>query len=265
MARRAKSLMKAGRGGSVFHSTEVTLHHCWIDGQPVTFCGTMWRDPIQKTHRKGGFYESEELALLAQLVPTGATIVDIGANVGNHTLYFGLFMKAAKVIPFEPNPLAYEVLLAHVAANGLAQVVDLSHIGLGLSNSAASGFAMEERQRNLGAASMKSEGGDIDVIRADSVLDDVAPDLIKLDVEGMEIEVLEGLGDIPRRDKPLMFVEVNHENAERFETWRDAQGYLTLHRINRYSNSTYHLMAHMTRAHALSAKIETLTAEKENA
>ena len=198
-------------------------------------------------------------------MPPGATIVDIGANIGNHSLYFAKVMKAARVIPFEPNPLAYEVLLAHMAVNGLGQVVDLRHIGLGLSDKEAVGFGMEERHRNLGAASMVEGGGNIDVIRADAALDGIVPDFIKLDVEGMEMQVLRGLGEIPSRDKPLMYIEVDNANADAFEEWRDAQGYVSIHRINRYRSSVYHIAAHMTRAHGYSAKLETLMSERENA
>ena len=265
MNHRAQSLSNANSGDGVFSTEAFKLYHTQIDGQSITFCGNMRRDPIQRRHRDGGFYEQEELELLAQLVPSGATIIDIGANIGNHTMYFGLMMKAAKVIPFEPNPLAYEVLLAHVAVNNLANVVDLRHIGLGLSDKAASGFAMEERDRNLGAASMITQGGDIDVIRADAALEGVTPDFIKLDVEGMEIEVLKGLGEIPRRDKPLMYIEVNNENAEAFEAWRDEQQFVSLHTIKRYRSSVYHLIAHTTRSDAYSKKLEPLLAERENA
>ena len=140
--------------GEVVATEKVTLYHARIRDVPVTFCGTMWRDPIQRRHRDGQFYEQEELELIAGLVPQGATIVDIGANIGNHTLFFAQMMRAARVIPFEPNPLAFEVLIAHVIANGIADKVDLRNLGLGLSDAPAEGFGMEARQRNLGAASM---------------------------------------------------------------------------------------------------------------
>ena len=134
---RIKDVQAALAEGGVVASREVKLYHTRIDGVPVTFCGTMWRDPVQRTHRKGRFYEQDELDLLARLVGSGKTIVDIGANIGNHTLYFAKMMQAAKVVPFEPNPLAYEVLLAHVLVNGVSDVVDLSHIGQGLSDAQA--------------------------------------------------------------------------------------------------------------------------------
>lgn len=262
---RIQQVQSALAAGGVVSSQKVTLYHTKVHGQPITFCGTMWRDPVQRTHRKGMFYEQDELELLAGLVGTGKTIVDIGANIGNHTLFFAKMMQAAKVVPFEPNPLAYEVLLAHVLVNGVADRVDLSHIGLGLSDKSAEGFGMEERDRNLGAASMIEEGGDISLIRADAALGDLAPDFIKVDVEGMEIGVLKGLGDIPARTKCLMYIEVNNENADAFAEWRDGQGLVTIHEIKRYRTSMYHLVIHKDRADEMTNKLNALLKEKNDA
>lgn len=262
---RVLEAMKALESGQVFATTPVALHRCEIDGRPVLFCGNMRRDPIQRTHRKGKFYEQDELGLLAKLIGTNATIVDIGANIGNHTLYFSLMMDARRVISFEPNPLAYEVLLAHVIANGVQDRVDISNLGKGLSDASADGFGMEERDRNLGAASMIEGAGQISLVRGDEALKDVVPDFIKVDVEGMEIGVLRGLGDIPVRTKCLMYIEVDNENAEAFVHWRDELGLTTLHQIKRYRTSMYHLVVHQDRADEIANKLNTLLKERQDA
>lgn len=262
---RIKEAITALETGDVFATTPVSLHRCEIGGRRVTFCGNMRRDPIQRTHRKGKFYEQEELDLLAELVGTGATIVDIGANIGNHTLFFSLIMEAKRVIPFEPNPLAYEVLLAHVIANNVQDRVDIRNLGKGLSDVPADGFGMEERERNLGAASMVEGTGQISLVRGDQALGDTVPDFIKVDVEGMEIGVLRGLGDIPARTKCLMYIEVDNENAVAFAQWRDEMGLKTLHEIKRYRTSMYHLVVHQDRADEIANKLNTLLKVRQNA
>ena len=158
---------------------------CRIFGRDVRFAVDMERDPIQRSHRQGFFYESTELEAIRAALPLGATFVDIGANVGNHGLFAALFLNPQRVIPIEPNPLAYRLLLANVALNGLIGVFDLSHIGIGLSDVETGGFGMEDRTRNLGAAKMQAGSGDIRVTTGDRILADEAPDMIKIDVEGM--------------------------------------------------------------------------------
>ena len=209
MNERAQSLIEAARGEGVFKSSEFTLYHTWIDGQPITFCGNMWRDPIQRAHRNGTFYEQEELSLLAQLVPPGATIVDIGANIGNHALYFAKFLGAAKVIPVEPNPVAYRLLMANTLLNRVGDVVDLTRLGVGLSNRNIGGFAVEERERNIGGTRMLEDGGDLWVYRGDTLFAGETPSVIKIDVEGMEIDVLAGLEATIATHRPLLLVEVD--------------------------------------------------------
>jgi len=262
---RIAEAVDAFQTGKVFATRPVALHRCVIANKPVTFCGNMRRDPIQRTHRKGKFYEQEELELLAGLVGSGAKIVDIGANIGNHTLYFSHVMDAALVVPFEPNPLAYEVLLAHVIANGVEDRVDIRNLGLGLSDAPADGFGMEERDRNLGAASMIEGAGQISLVRGDEVLGDLEPDFIKVDVEGMEIGVLRGLGDIPARTKCLMYIEVDNQNADAFTKWRDETGLVTLHEIKRYRTSMYHLVVHGDRAVEIKGKLDKLLKERNDA
>jgi Met-10+ like-protein len=57
---------------------------------------------------KGVFYEREELEIIATHFK-GGTFVDIGANVGNHSIFAAKFLGASKVIAFEPNPTAYVI------------------------------------------------------------------------------------------------------------------------------------------------------------
>ena len=52
---------------------------------------------------------------------------------------------------------------------------------------------MEKRERNLGGAKMLEGEGELEVFSADELLDGETPDMIKIDVEGMEMKVLKGL------------------------------------------------------------------------
>lgn len=225
------------RRGAVVSVPDVELTFCTIHGRPVRFATDLQRDPIQRNHRAGRFYEQPELDSLRHFVPAGATFVDIGANVGNHSLYAGLFLAAAKVIPFEPNPLAYRLLMTNVLLNGLESIVSFDHIGLGLSDHEASGFGMEARNFNLGAAKMLEGEGEIELSTGDIRLADESPDFIKIDVEGMEMGVLRGLRETVARAKPNMLIEVDEENYDAFDAWVEEVGYTKVETFQRYRNN----------------------------
>ena len=205
-----------------------------IHGRDVRFVSDRRRDPIQRAHRAGAFYEAEELEVIRRAVPPGAVFVDIGANVGNHSLFAGMFLAPRCIVPVEPNPVASRLLLANLSLNGLMGMTDLRGIGIGLADAAAEGAAMAPRVTNLGAARMQAAGGAIPVRRGDDLLAGLVPDFIKIDVEGMEIAVLRGLDGTIAAHRPTLFVEVDNANADAFGAWCQAHAYVARGRWRRY-------------------------------
>lgn len=199
--------------------------HARIRGRNVVFCVNMAKDPVQDCHRQGRFYEEPELDALLPLLPAGATVLDIGANTGNHALFLALFAKAARVVPVEPNPLALEPLVGNVLSNGLQDVIDLDHLGFGLGGEDSTGWGMKRHERNLGATRMRPGTGEMEVRRGDALFADLMPDLVKIDVEGMEMAVLAGLERTIARGRPLILIEVEAAHRDAFMAWAAARGY----------------------------------------
>lgn len=200
--------------------------HARIRGRAVTFCLNMARDPVQDCHRQGRFYEEAELEALLPLLPAAATVLDIGANTGNHALFLALFARAARVVVVEPNPLALEPLVGNVLSNGLQEVIDLDHLGFGLGARDSDGWGMKRHERNLGATRMQPGTGALRVRRGDNVFADLCPDMVKIDVEGMEMDVLSGLEELIARARPLILVEIDCEHDAAFADWVAAHGYI---------------------------------------
>lgn len=210
-----------------------------IEGRDFRFVTSHDRDPIQRKWRKGVFYEPKELDAIRAHFPPGGTFVDIGANVGNHSLFVAGFMAPEKIIPFEPNPQAYRLLMANVAMNGFQDVFDLSHIGVGLSDTPAEGYAMVFQPRNLGGSKMRrDEEGGLEVVMGDEALAGVDPDMIKVDVEGMEMQVLRGLEATIARARPVLLLEIDDGNLEDFRTWIAPFDYEVVEEVRRYQNNT---------------------------
>ena len=257
-----RRLRRALRKGKPWSSPKIQLTHAEVLGRAVSFCTNKRRDPIQRSHRNGTFYELEELSRLRAVAPRGGVYVDFGANVGNHSLFFALFMEARQVIPVEPNPLAYELLVANTIVNGLSDVIAFDRLGVGVSDTHAGGFAMEETRRNLGGARMLAGEGEIDVYSGQDLLRDVAPDFIKIDVEGMEMQVLEGLGDVLDRSQPMIFAEVDNENAKSFAAWARAHGYEIAFSLQRYRSNKNHLLVPAADAARVRAAMEAPVEEQ---
>lgn len=240
--------------GKPFRAHDATLIHTKVDDVRVSFCVDMENDPIQRNHRRGQFYEQKELSQLKSLFPEGGTFIDIGANVGNHTLYAALLLKAGRVVPVEPNRLAFRLLIHNVIINRLENVVDLSKLGVGLSDQAEDGYAMQKRERNLGGAKMLPGEGDLKVVAGDTLLAGETPDMIKIDVEGMEMMALAGLDETIMTHRPILLVEVDNVNEDVFFDWAEAHGYAVEKTIQRYRLNKNHLLLPKERAGRVAAE-----------
>lgn len=190
-------------------------------------------DVIQQEHRKGRLYEPEELSMIASYWD-GGTFLDVGANVGNHVLYATLVLGAERVIAVEPQELAATMLEINVALNNVADRVVVHRIGLSDSPGRA---GLDEHSNNLGATRLTPSGDDVVLMTGDELLGDVEVDFIKIDVEGAEMRVLDGLSATIERDGPPLLVEVEVPRLGAFEVFCRTHGYHIVDRFQRYDTS----------------------------
>lgn len=207
-----------------------------IDGVPVRFFVIDENDHLQQHHMFGKWYEEDELKLMAGHFD-GGTFVDIGANVGNHTLYAALVMKAAKVIAFEPNPPPFKACQYSILLNDLGSRVAVHNVGLSDVDEQAG--IKWSGERNLGATQLETGAGTLVLKRGDDLLAGETPSLIKIDVEALEMKVLNGLKQTIARCRPILFVEVDHSNETAFRAYLDDAGYEILNTIPASGNTNY--------------------------
>jgi FkbM family methyltransferase len=208
-------------------------------GKRVRFFVADNSDLIQRYHLRGDFYEAEELALLAPWFK-GGLFVDAGANVGNHTLYAALILGADRVIAFEPNPTALRVLEINVALNGLAGRVTIHSVGLSDKPGRAN---IKLPYANLGGAWLESsDQGAFEIVAGDSLIADEPVAFLKIDTEGLEMQVLAGLRETIMRHRPAIFVEVEDRNIPAFEALCTELGYRTEKTYKRYAVNTNFLV-----------------------
>ncbi len=173
---------------------------------------------IEREQTRGLFFEAFELEELRKRVRPGAQIVDVGANTGNHTIFFAGPMKAEKVTPLEPLPDAATALRGSVLRNGLANV-DLSRLGIGVADRAGRARLVFSERGGLGATSLAPDpSGDIAIDTLDAIITGPV-EFLKIDVEGMEMSVLAGAEGVIGRSRPLIYIEIANENTPAFSAW----------------------------------------------
>ena len=159
----------------------------------------------------GRFYESDVLAKVQEVYWPGTTIVDVGANIGNHTVFFAAIL-GAQVIAMEPYRASHDLLEVNVAANGIEDRVRTHCVALGERD--GSGSVRIGDPGNLGTVGIQADGGDIPIRSLDGMALDTPIGLIKIDVEGDEAAVLAGARQTIRRWLPDIIVEA--DGADRF-------------------------------------------------
>ncbi len=153
----------------------------------------------------------------------GMTFFDCGANLGYFTLLASRLVDAAgRVVAFEPTPSTYDRLVAHVETNGFTNV-DVRRLALGSTSGTASVVAVSAENHGMNAVTFDDNDSnkdgrrrlaDCDVRTVDDLLAGglPAPDVMKIDVEGWELRVLEGAETLLRSTAcPSLIVELCDE------------------------------------------------------
>ena len=226
-----------------FTSPSVSIVRIQIEGTSFFFAVDNNTDLIQRHHLRGKFYEIEELEIIRKHFPKNGVFLDIGANVGNHTLYALKMLGASKSIVIEPNKVAYDLLVTNIVLNSLEEKCDFSGIGMGLSDTEVENMGVNFNSKNVGGGRLIEGEGDIPTQTGDSLIGDQVVDFIKLDVEGMELAVLQGLENTISRFRPPLFIEVDNKNDEQFKIWLDRKEYKIVDTFKRYrTNCNYMIL-----------------------
>jgi FkbM family methyltransferase len=158
-----------------------------------------------------GFDESLTLFdVYRQKVLRGTTAVDVGANLGIHSLVLARCVQShGSVFSYEPNKALCERVCENLKLNGTQNVI-LRNLGAGASDSTLR-FEPMEGEFNVGLGRFDPRGPiEIPVVRLDTDLHVSGRiSLIKVDVEGMELEVIRGASALLVQHRPALVLECN--------------------------------------------------------
>ncbi len=156
-----------------------------------------------------GEFSELEAQIFEQIVKPNDVVVEVGANIGAHTVHLArLVGPGGAVLAFEPQRVIFQLLCANVAMNELFNV-RTHHAAAGRRAGTLKVPPLDyAAEGNFGGISLNDVrmGEEVAVTPLDS-LNLPSLRLLKVDVEGMESEVLEGARQLIGRHRPILYVE----------------------------------------------------------
>ena len=172
----------------------------------------------------------------------GLVVLDGGANIGTHALAWAKAMHGpggnwGRVIAVEPQERIFYALCGNIALNNLWNV-EAHHAALGETDAVimipeldhtkpASFGSLELRPRtdeDIGQSATRER--ETELVRIDSLVRFGRVDFIKLDIEGMELDALEGAEGVIARCRPLILAERIKCGEEELRAWLEARDYI---------------------------------------
>jgi FkbM family methyltransferase len=179
-------------------------------GDRVVGAWSMWHGGWQRRELEQAVSVLQNAGRLAPQ----SVFVDVGANIGTHSVYALRTGEFSQVVAFEPEPHNFRLLEMNFAANGLTEMAQ----AIAKAAGASAGMArLHLHPRNKGAHAIAGAPSDdsvesiaVPVVRVDEALTElgIAPDrvgLVWVDVEGYEPQVLRGLAGLMRERVPIAF------------------------------------------------------------
>jgi FkbM family methyltransferase len=156
-----------------------------------------------------GEFSVDEAGLFGQVIKPGMAVLDIGANIGVHTLCFAAAVgRTGSVLAFEPQGFLHQILCTNLLLN---EIVNVRPIRGGIGRECGQAWLPPidyAALGNFGGVSLQRERGaePVPVASVDS-LALAQCDFIKIDVEGMEEDVVAGATRTIGKFRPILYVE----------------------------------------------------------
>ena len=178
---------------------------------------------------KYGEYSGLEAGFFRRLCATGDVVIEVGANIGAHTVGIAKAVgPSGRVLAFEPQRIVFQMLCANIALNCLANV-DCHHAAVGAMHGSITVPEVDfSSPNNFGAVTLLEtvQGLEVPCITLDGLRPVSRVNLLKIDVEGMEFDVIKGGMELIGEFKPFLYVENDQPGkSEALMRLIDSMGY----------------------------------------
>ena len=164
------------------------------------------------------FYKQKKLQEFDEFLPKNAFILDVGANIGNETLYWLLQSpkKVRFVYSFEALEMPYNILKRNIEINGLQSKVAPLNFALGNKDTRA---RIEKfKMKNYAKTKLVEDAnGAYKIKRIDDLRLKQKVNVIKISMSGMEFEALDGAENLIDRDRPVVFVKMEEASKAKVD------------------------------------------------
>ncbi len=235
---------------------DIGAHHRLINGKHGLFLVNKQDSWISKSLEMYGEWSEKEVDIFKQILRPGDIVYDVGANIGAFTIFFAKKVtgKGGFVYAFEPQRVLSNTLAANVALNELMNV-EVNRVAVGQREGTidvpddidyfpteGANFGgvslVDTNWTAVGFPTRKTRMITLDSVRKKSSR---CPRLIKIDVEGMEADVLKGSSSLLRECGTVFYIENNClKDTRELLKIMTAAGYDCHWDINRYWNSFNH-------------------------
>ncbi len=155
--------------------------------------------------------ENQMMSFVKKYVKPNSVILDVGANIGATSAIFAVLVENAQIYSLEPGPKNFEFLQTNMRENGFKNVKSFK-VGAGEKKAELlfhenSAWGYFDNNRDPGAFSSRVPVVTLDEFVEIERIEQV--DFVKIDVEGFEPQVLEGMKDVIKRFNPKILFEFN--------------------------------------------------------
>lgn len=181
------------------------------------FCTLKNDECISNSLRNGKLFEKFLLAYLTNFVPKNKNVLDIGANIGIWSIVYNTVIAPEnKIYSFEPQSKIFDCLEKNVTLNNCKNILTYN-FALSNINETMYMNASYDNIDNFGAFAITGKNDNVKQIEIVSKIGDSFQfdniGFIKIDVEGHELEVIDGLKNTIQKFKPVIFIEI-HESTK---------------------------------------------------
>ncbi|MCD6011915.1 MAG: FkbM family methyltransferase [Flavipsychrobacter sp.] len=155
-----------------------------------------------------GLYEFYDMGFLLHFLRKEDLFIDVGANIGSYTA-LAVGHVRAKTISFEPGPVAFEQLKKNIEANKAQDIATPLQMAVGEKKGVVQ-FTTNLDSMNHVAVSTDKQTIQVNLDSLDNILADKYPALMKIDVEGLETEVIKGAAKtLAKKELKAIIIELN--------------------------------------------------------
>lgn len=183
------------------------------------FCFANAEDHIQKIILWQGEYEKEVYDFAKKILLKGNTVLDIGSNIGYHSIHFASLVPNGKVYCFEPNSLLKSLIKNNFQLNNLDNF-KIVESAVSDKNIVSDFLISDLSNTGLSVLTNKKSHSTIEVktVSLDYYFKDQPIHLIKIDIEGSEMLAVQGMKNILTHQKPYLVIEIIEEQLNKFNT-----------------------------------------------